>query len=1744
MSKDDKEFTEERIDKTTAYLLNRSLNTGRLIAFIGSGINIPYAKPSWDDMVIHLGDIAIERLSNSNTDTENQKEKLEELAKTLEIQLEQVKERKADDNAKRVCLGLSQKILDGLKSISDKQRKTKSTRDSSGEEGDTNPTQHKEKNENFQDIVRDLFFSDETFTKNNLQRRLTKLPNSIEQELASNVYKNPKAFYSDGLLKRLHKKLEGQPSILEHSFFSDLKEIGGTFELKPNLDAPPPETGNKIANSTQEENAFPADRRSFFAVVIAASQCMTSPENSIAQGEISEHLKGIKHKAKLDLNLFRADIDPLGDMVSTLGINRFLTTNYDLELEKLLESHDYAQYAFNDENEPYVEEADSIQVEEHARGFARSKTTIMKRSRRGRLARSMVFEPDSPQELIEFAVRTPEIHTDILHLHGRCRKGDPVVVTEDDYQKYYHRQDGPRQTVQDSLDVIFGGNPIIFIGVGLNEEDVMRPLRRFVAQSNGKRSRPLIALMPAIDTPEALTAMKLSMNMQYGVHVMFYGEEPKHKNHKGPISLFDERRLLEKLRSIFNREPRTADIPEDVALKLKEARQAANAADEKDNKIKEALDKIEAEAAKLSIIKSRQGRCIAFLEYIKRTYDIDLEKNENNIDDHIDTLFPRSTRIDVDKISLKYVLRKSISCSSTDARFHSNVFKNDKACKSIQDFLERIDEKSFSFALTDEVSKIAEKWRTWWQEWRRLPSSHLALLEKIEGFGNAFIDGETTVQKQDTANLEQLSSRVRQSAGEDNGRSKEFIKDFHTCIDHYSLYDVPAVIPVLTKDGAGSGNLLNDLINNKPSNWQTTSHGKFEKMLFINITLSIELTSVMDLVIEFIKNIIGDNEPSYTDERHLNLKDLLQRLPTRYKWLGSKRHLLVINHFDLLLDRKGIPFSGTFQQFMRDFQEAAINHNGRLPLDILLMGSENKLEKFNQNSIRHFYKKVCRSQDYQALLKLNGPHSISLKSLGKSVKPGGIDTEAFIRIFKGLFDKNEFDSIGNNNKDRFCYGFKFSSSEGNDFDNPAKVATLGKLVYDIWKHNDFSYYSLIIILACLRDTCFEPTKAEHSMVYLKLESAHQWLTNLHHTITANVANRSTGIIIEAALSRYTTKTAKFKDKKNERVNAHAEGIWRVHESFFIFVLRHIAAANLPMDKTVLANAKEIREFYEDYKKEIDEEFKTEDDDKLSQLIDFSLENLERRCLILPVQPRQNDHTSKKHYTLHRHMAEHIERNHGSRIVPEREIAFYDLNNYFEAPKELPALDERRYLFLTGFARSIIQSARDKTVELRNGLKVLEKDREEGKISTQDFEHSRDKLTPDRHTITECLRTAMGILRTNFSISTLSRLPPIPGILPDDSKGVFEQHQDMIRHIIDTAKKLEKVTIPSAPTGAKDAAHCTSNTENKSSFYDEEIAWLYNERALLAHTRGSFFEAQSLNKQTYRTMSRYAIRGLKSPARKMQALGYFLLMIEKGRIVQAQAELEIMEPSKHDKSLSAALTLGLLGRVNHAQGRLSIAEKYYIKALEQLTEQARPRGIAYFARLKARLHAVKTEYKKAKECIEEAKAAAERSRQDDLLHYCRIEEAILTRTMDENQTETTLTLANAKLSAALKYAERMGLHELKTRALYEKAKIDLTLGDTKAAGEMVREGLILATTYGMTLQEAAGTILMGHVSLIRDNRKIGLDLLRLGRRKAEHAGYQLLVERAQQIIVATESGPSELLRGETGLKLSTQSYIGY
>lgn len=199
------------------------------------------------------------------------------------------------------------------------------------------------------------------------------------------------------------------------------------------------------------------------------------------------------------------DRNPYGDLLK-LPIWRLVTTNYDREIERAIEAKE--------------ERCSSITQEDRFTDeLTRFALTDIPKSRR----------------------------YSVFHCHGRYDQPSSIIAGEADYQRWYlgrHRKTG--SAFRQSIELLFESNPLLFVGYGLGDEDLLRPLRVLGAlDPERKASRPIFALMPWKGERDRYQMQQLYE--RYGLQVISY-EQPSRE--EDPTGRLHTQRFCEALQQI------------------------------------------------------------------------------------------------------------------------------------------------------------------------------------------------------------------------------------------------------------------------------------------------------------------------------------------------------------------------------------------------------------------------------------------------------------------------------------------------------------------------------------------------------------------------------------------------------------------------------------------------------------------------------------------------------------------------------------------------------------------------------------------------------------------------------------------------------------------------------------------------------------------------------------------------------------------------------------------------------------------------------------------------------------------------------------------------------------------------------------------------------------------------------------------------------------------------------------------
>lgn len=203
--------------------------------------------------------------------------------------------------------------------------------------------------------------------------------------------------------------------------------------------------------------------------------------------------------------------DPVAAMVETLGIRRYLTLNYDVEIERSLSENlrvANRDSEARDAQDPFgsrtFRSLIDVKDKEHFPRFVWQPDkdpdneipwtpplgdSVDFSDGGGKSVLSVNLSSKNIGDLVNFSLLPRRYGAQVFHLHGRHDDPDSMVLTEEDYQRLYLGRDESAYCFDEAMDTVFLGNDILLVGVGMDESDMFRPLRQFARQDSARDLR-------------------------------------------------------------------------------------------------------------------------------------------------------------------------------------------------------------------------------------------------------------------------------------------------------------------------------------------------------------------------------------------------------------------------------------------------------------------------------------------------------------------------------------------------------------------------------------------------------------------------------------------------------------------------------------------------------------------------------------------------------------------------------------------------------------------------------------------------------------------------------------------------------------------------------------------------------------------------------------------------------------------------------------------------------------------------------------------------------------------------------------------------------------------------------------------------------------------------------------------------------------------------------------------------------
>ena len=592
--------------------------------------------------------------------------------------------------------------------------------------------------------------------------------------------------------------------------------------------------------------------------------------------------------------------DPLHRLAYHLGIRRYLTTNYDLEIERLFVNMGFEPSQDADVDAPGVDEVEMI-------GPGGGRT------------RDIVLTEKSAIDLIDFAANDSPHEFQVVHLHGRATERHDVVVTEADYQKLYVRETASQTAFKEGIEIAFGGNPILFLGLSLSEGDILRPLREFMTGSS-RRNRSVVALRDARGDSRELQTFTKTAYARHGVMVIHYGRT-RHKRQ-------DEFNWL-------------SDVNQAVLDLVKALKVVAAALRKGDKELTDALDN----AAKCRFARDPQPD------------RPDIWKEPFKSDDGLCDI-----KFEITVLTVIQSLVAPVAGMAHEAPFGST--RRAALIGFLTDALQRAAERTrtalVSAALNAKLEGLAHSWSRWWAAWRDIPrnrSEHARYERRITSRAVWF-------RHLDDSGSEPSSAPAPGDGEEQEVRRPDNLVEFHNAV--VARAGEPwerRVFLLMGPQGAGKGLAYNTFARHGDKMLNGT---RYIGQLLATFSFGMEIASVWDALIGFLDNPVCNPNylsrgPAQADDEAIDeetvqrrrvlasmsrvdaLRRVVSDLPTRLTELLKliprepglefiSRVLVVLNAFDITLGEDGHGKNSEVQQILELLLGA---HAKAAPIDLV-----------------------------------------------------------------------------------------------------------------------------------------------------------------------------------------------------------------------------------------------------------------------------------------------------------------------------------------------------------------------------------------------------------------------------------------------------------------------------------------------------------------------------------------------------------------------------------------------------------------------------------------------------------------------------------------------------------------------------------------------------------------------------------------------------------------------------------------
>lgn len=1349
------------------------------------------------------------------------------------------------------------------------------------------------------------------------------------------------------------------------------------------------------------------------------------------------------------------------------GIRRFITTNYDREIERGLEAA-----GFVDGEDP---DGKVNANQYHVLNFSQAATG----------------------QALRFALEGPRRHAALLHLHGDVVDPKSLIVTESHYQRLYLDDHPLRDLVNSATLANFAANSLLFVGSDVSEDDVLRPMRQFMTGEGHRRDRMAVALFITNQPAHKRAQRRVQLWLRYGVYAIDVGAAETR------VPAAAKELWLVRLMNC-QREFRSPEIVRNAAASTPPTR----------GRIMAARRAVAETLGELGVPVTVEGLPVD-------------SHPEFNFDEALAKLKGHIAALPADASEGDFKLRRALLLFDITVSWICGCFLCAKLI-SLRRRAAAVIEKDARLALPyqrpdqayarAEPDKVADcQCPPRDPRLKAVNLRHAVLTDhpRLKGRFSQIEAGEALSFSEGIDDLcaaigacdhfPDIDHRrviiVCGSRGQGKGgQSDRLISARH---------DDPG-FPYLRQ--------LLGTLRHYSSGAQADDYST-ARVVHANLSFSNELGTIISQVIGVMRDMW--QAPATPVKSTDQLEELGRCLHGLSQQNCNGRLLLILGNAGVLFDADGIPKNGQIRRVMRTLLAERFR---AAKLDILMYVGESQVPAAQRVDPDSKGERDANHGDASNPSKWGDMRRRRrLHRLGIKGQPPRENESTLVHAMRGTrvsqLARAYFPAVA----DAMGWARPTTASGGAVFDPPLKGSPAYELALRLYRVSGGSRFGQTLLLAWLDTACWlrEPPNARAMPSPQAVDLAELAFSSLRSVPAASAVEAVVEFVLDrwGALHLGGERVPEWVLPRPSNPDDRPVGLLDMHslcqpltrESWALAteLMWHLSAFSHPVEANVLAVCPRVAAAAAKLQKVTGIAGQ--------RSIAAMLELLVHWCLLfrvrqrpLPEMDKPLEEDERVRYAPHRHMQRHFLRLMGGRNIESTAWDQFTTSIYASLPNESPLI------------RAEVHQA---LVDVVHRLTGYPKRNHLARAPVADSPDWTGRTVRNVVQQADCIRAAYYLVRSTYSLGVVSHLTAEASDRAG-SLGHMEQYRRLVRWITHAARNWESRHgirhVADNPEEKVAQGWCRSG-KPVGLFYPGELVWLYNECGVISLAQGKLHDAEqllTLAESAARMVEADDSGSLHTRIRLQSAL----VQIERGRPQRARQILKPISERRNGHPVPPFLAMYYLGQVEHIGGNYEQAVKHYERALEGLRERGQSRAAAFVLMGKADVaFALRpAEIDAALATADEAISLAQQGGHEDLRVMATVARARICveagRLSDKER-------IFEHLSFAQRYAVLMDIprlacdvHELRARLLMRQGEFHLSARDATV-------GLEIAALYDLKLKKARGLLTLSEIYLRRGENDGARSLATMGKEVAVSCDYYACVRGFKELELMLRPHPS-------------------